>query len=77
MLSARTIETVWLWFDFGMLFLPESAYDETMGSHPIIHSERSGHAKMVRFTHTAWWWETTTFFRGLLQSSRPGYVDGG
>ena len=76
-LLTRSTEIVWLRFDSSMILLPESACDATMGDHPIIYSERSDHAKMVRFIHTAWWWETTTFFIGLLLSSRLGYVDGG
>ena len=65
-LLAKMTKTVQLRFDYGMFFLPEGAYNETMGNHPIIHNERSNHAKMVKFTCKAGWWEAATFFRGLL-----------
>ena len=40
-------ETVWIWFYFGMLFLPEGATDEAMGQRAIFLSQGPCHVKMV------------------------------
>ena len=39
-------ETVRIWFNFSMLFLPESASDEAMGRRAIILSQGPCHVEM-------------------------------
>ena len=46
-LSPGSTETVWIWFDFSMSFLPESASDEAVGHRAIIHSQGPCHVEMV------------------------------
>ena len=43
-------ETVWIWFYFGMLFLPEGVSDEAMGYRAIFLSQGPCHVKMVGST---------------------------
>ena len=47
MLLGGLIETIWLWFNFSMLLLPEGASDEAMGHRAILLSQGPCHVKMV------------------------------
>ena len=72
-LSPGMTEIVWVWFDFSMLFLSESASDEAVGYRAIIHSQGPCHVEMVGSSPLTGGWSSASFFRGLFQSSRSGH----
>jgi hypothetical protein len=50
-LSSRMIETVWVWLNFSMFFLSESASDEAMGCRTIVLSQGPYNVEMVGSSH--------------------------
>ena len=72
-LSPRTTKIVWVWLDFSMLFLSESASDEAVGRRAIIHSQGPYHVEMVRSSCLTGGRSSAAFFRGLFQLFRSGH----
>ena len=67
-LSPGSTETVWIWFDFDMFFLPESASDEVVGHRDIIHIQGPCHVEMVGSACPTGGRSPAAFFRGFFFS---------
>ena len=72
-----TTKTVWVWLNFSMIFLSESASDEAMGHRAVVHSQGPYYVEMVGSSCPTRGWSLASLLGGLFQLSRSGDIGHG